>query len=125
MVDAVRLDYEMKTFLSTLDFAKSLNKTSFYQPGIFKDSISGVKASELQVNITATGYHIKRGTQEVFTPHKLPEGFSINREKGMRDKIYFSQSNNGHLKITSRQNFNRYIIFDSVGRWRGDITAPK
>ena len=121
MLDAVRLDYEMKTFMSTLDFAKSLNKTAFYQPEIFKDVISVGKTSEVQVNITNTGYHIKKGTQDVFTPHQLPEGFSF---KGM-NQIYFSKNNNGTLTITSPQNFHRYIIFDSVGRWRGDITAPK
>ena len=125
MVDVAALDYEMKIFLSTLDFAKSRNKTAAYQPEIFKENIPAGTSSELQVNITDTEYQILKASYEVFTPHKLPEGFSINCEEGVSNKISFLQSNSGHLKITSRQNFNRYIIFDSVGRWRGDITAPK
>ncbi len=125
MVDAVRLDYEMKIFLSTLDFAKSLNKNAFYQRDIFKDVIPGNKINELKVNITGTEYGIYRGGQAVFESHQLPEGFSMNCNATLDDSISFTKANNGTLTMTSRQNFNRYIIFNSVGRWRGDITAPK
>lgn len=125
MVDAVRLDYEMKIFLSTLDFAKSLNKNAFYQREIFKDVISHYKINELQVNITNTEYGIYSGGQALFTPHQMPEGFSMNCNATLDNSISFTQANNGTLTMTSRQNFNRYIIFNSVGRWRGDITAPK
>ena len=125
MVDVVRLDYEMKTFMSTLDFTKSLNKTAAYQLEIFKDVISDSTSKELQVNITDTDYKIVKDGQEVFTPHQMPEGFSMNCSNTLGNFIYFTQANNGTLTMTSLQNFNRYIIFNSVGRWRGDITAPK
>ena len=121
MLDAVRLDYEMKKFLSTLDFAKSLNKNAYYQPEIFVGNISGDNANALQIILSNTSYSLKRKGIIIHEPYNLPEGFSI---QGI-NPIYFSQSNNGHVTLTSRQNFNRYIIFDSVGRWRGDITAPK
>ena len=121
MVDVAALDYEMKIFLSTLDLAKSMNKNATYNAGIFKTVNSTGNANALQVNITNTGYQILRDGKTVFDQHKMPEGFSIQGAS----IIYFSQSNNGHIKMTSRQNFNRYIIFDNVGRWRGDIMAPK
>ena len=122
MLDVVRLDYEMKIFMSTLDFAKSLNKNAYYQTDIFKVANSDGTSSALQVNIaTNTAYQIFRGGNEINEPHNLPKGFSM---QGM-NRIYFSQNNTGTLTLTSRQKFKRYIIFDSVGRWRGDITAPK
>ncbi len=121
MVDVAALDYEMKNFLSTLDWAKSMNKNATYNAGIFKEVNSTGSAKELQVNLTGTGYKICKGSQEIFNPHNLPEGFSIQGAS----ILYFSKSNTGHITITSRHNSHRYIIFDSVGRWRGDITLPK
>ncbi|MBQ9488221.1 MAG: prepilin-type N-terminal cleavage/methylation domain-containing protein [Selenomonadaceae bacterium] len=129
MVDAVRLDYEMKTFLSTLDFTKSLNKNASFTTEIFQATLAnagfGSNTTSLQVNLTDTDYKIVRQGQEIFKPHQLPEGFSMSCNATLNNSISFTQANNGTLTMTSRQNFNRYIIFNSVGRWRGDITAPK
>lgn len=125
MVDAVRLDYEMKNFLSTLDFAKSLNKNSSFLPEIFNKVNFGEKPNPLQINLNVTEYRIKRNDLTIQEPHKLPEGFFITSNKSLTNQINFSSSNDGHVTLTSRMGNNRYIIFNTVGRWRGDITAPK
>ena len=126
MVDTVRLDYEMKIFLSTLDFAKSLNQNAFYQKEIFKDVNLVGKPAAIKVNLETTKYSIVRDLQTTAVRiHQLPKDFSVSWENGLTNVVYFSRNNNGHVILTSPQNSNRYIIFNSVGRWRGDITAPK
>ena len=120
LVDKVQLDYEMKIFLSTLDFAKSLNKSAFYNREIFQNTDLD-KVSDVRVNINENlrRYEIKQDS-EVLQSHDLPAGFSIKRNSSLKVSISFFESNSGHITLTSKFGDKRYIYIDSVGRWSGD-----
>ena len=124
MVDVAQLDYEMKIFMSTLDYAKSLNRNIAYTPEIFSSSLEK-PGSTLQLSIkkNPAGYTLKSDTPNLFEPHNLPTGFSITDT--LDGNIYFTKPNNGNVIITSPFGNKRYIIFDTVGRWRGDINPPQ
>ena len=127
MVDVAQVDYEMKILLSTLDFTKSLNKNSHYKPEIFKNVPSFSESGhELQIDIdeNLNRYTIMQNGENFSEPHNLPNGFSIICEKGMPKQIFPNTKYSGHIRINSGQDINRYVISDSAGRWRGDITAP-
>lgn len=117
LVDKVQLDYEMKIFLSTLDFAKSLNKNAFYNGEIFQYTDLD-KVSTVQINIIENlrRYEVKQDS-EVLKYHDLPKNFSI--ADNLNGIIYFTKSNSGHVTLTSKLGDKRYIYIDSVGRWSG------
>lgn len=121
LVDKVQLDYEMKIFLSTLDFAKSLNKSAFYNREIFQYAPLSNTPSKVQVNINENlrRYEIKQDSA-VLQSHDLPAGFSIKRNGSLGVMINVSEGNSGHIALTSKFGDKRYIYFDSVGRWSGD-----
>ena len=126
IVDTAEVDYEMKTLLSEINSVQSLNRNVHYNPSIFKDKISGNAGHKLQINIdeNLNRYIITRNGENFDEPHELPQGFSITCEKGLPNEIIPGETYSGHIKINSRHNVKRYLICDSVGRWRGDITPP-
>lgn len=119
LVDKVQLDYEMKIFLSTLDFAKSLNKNAFYNGEIFQYTDLD-KVSMVQINIIENlrRYEIKQDS-EVLQFHDLPKNFSIELNGSLSNTINFFEGKSGHVTLTSKLGDKRYIYFDSVGRWSG------
>ena len=129
MVDVAAVDYEMKLFLSTLDFAKASNKNAQFKPEIFDRTLAGQTGSPLflQVNYDKGNYQIvKNGNGKGINElHEFPEGFSITKNGKLNNPIEFDKGNDGHITITSRYGVNRYIIFDTVGRWSGDIRERK
>lgn len=128
MIDGARLDYEMKTFLNNLQSARSLNRNSHYKPEIFENvpefSKPGYQLS-LQINYAKGTYQITKNFESVSEKHELPAGFSIAKNPTLNEPINFKNENNGHITITSRYGFKRYIIFNSVGRWRGSNEPPQ
>jgi len=128
MIDSARLDYEMKTFLNHLQTARALNRNSHYIPEIFSDvpelSESGHQIS-LQIDYVKGTYQITKNFKGVSEMHELPAGFSIAKNASLNDPIKFENENNGHITITSRYGLKRYIIFNSVGRWRGSNEPPQ
>lgn len=127
MVDVAQVDYEMKILLSQLDYAYSLDKNSHYSPQIFNVNLSNDTGHNLQINIdeSLNRYTIMQNGENFSEPHKLPQGFSIACESGLPNQIISGNSYSGHITITSRYNVKRYVISNSVGRWRGDINPPK
>lgn len=125
LVDKVQLDYEMKIFLSTLDFAKSLSKNVSYNRDIFQYAPLD-KPRDAIINIVEKSrrYEVKQGS-EVLQFHNLPENFSIEHSESLKVPISFFKGNSGHVTLTSKFGDKRYIIFDSVGRWRGDNQPPQ
>ena len=127
MVDVAQVEYEMKILLSTLDLGKSLNKNSHYKPEIFKNANelgdTGRKL-DLLVDYDKGTYQIVSNLNGVGEIHELPEGFLIEKNEKLNNPIEFDKNNNGHITITSRYGVKRYIILDSVGRWRGSRTPP-
>lgn len=125
MVDSAMLDYEMKIFLSDLDFAKSLNKSITYETGIFDDSLfQDNTPHQLVVYVGDNFYEFKQNQQPFKLAHKLPSGFSY-KLRYLEPFVKISKGNRGHIIITSKLNNRRYIVRDSVGRWRGDINPPQ
>ena len=126
MVDVAQVEYEMKSLLSTLDATKSLNKNSHFQPEIFEGQLSSDASHELLLNVNYDKgtYQIVSNLEGVNEMHELPAGFLIEKNKSLNDLIEFDKNNNGHITITSRYGVKRYIIFDSVGHWRGSRTPP-
>ncbi len=127
MVDVAQVDYEMKILLSQLDYAYSLNKNISYNPGIFANKLSLDTGHHLQINVDEdlNRYTIVQNEKNFSEPHELPQGFSIRCESGLPNEIILNKIRPGRIRIISRYNVERYIIFDSVGRWRGDITLTK
>ncbi len=126
MVDTAQLDYEMKIFMSTLDLGKSLNRSAVYNLGIFSSTLEKT-GNALQVNIdkNLARYSIKSDMQDIFEPHNLANGFSIDYNNTIDGNIYFAKMNNGHVTITSQFGDKRYIILNTVGRWRIDNQPPQ
>ena len=127
MVDVAQVDYEMKILLSQLDYAYSLNKNISYNPGIFANKLSLDTGHHLQINVDEdlNRYTIVQNEKNFSEPHELPQSFLISCEKGLPHQIIAGENYSGHITITSRYKVNRYLICNSVGRWRGDIIPPK
>ena len=127
MVDVAQVDYEMKFLLSQIDYARSLNKNIHYNPEIFNYTLSLDNGHQLKINIDEhlNRYTIVQNGKDFSEPHELPQDFLISCEKNLPNQIIAGESYSGHIKISSRYKVNRYLICNSVGRWRGDITPPK
>lgn len=127
IVDKAQLDYEMKMFLSTLDFGKTLSKTASYNTAIFERKLSSQSSKALLLNVDydASYYELMRGSRPISEKHHFPAGFSIIQNYTPKNQINFSENQNGNITLTSRFGDKRYIIFDSVGRWRGDNKPPQ
>ena len=125
MIDVARLDYEMKILLSQIDYAYSLNKNIHLNPSIFENKFLGKAGYHLQINVdeNLNRYTIVQDGKNFEKPHELPQGFSI-KMMYLKNPIDISAGDKGHIIITSRHNFKRYVIRDNVGRWRGDMTPP-
>lgn len=120
LVDKIQLDYEMKIFLSTLDFAKSLNKNAFYNREIFQYApLSNTPDVRVNINENLRRYEIKQDSK-VIESHDLPKNFSIKLNSSLANPINFLEGKSGHITLTSKFGDKRYIYFDSVGRWSGD-----
>ena len=119
LIDKARLDYEMKTLLNNLELAKSLNRVSHYDREIF---VNGLPLTyETSVYINEDSYEYQVNGQRVGERYKLPQGFMLKRNSSLKNPLEFSKNNNGTLTMISKFGYTRKIIFDTVGRWRGDI----
>ena len=123
LLDKARLDYEMKTFLNNLELARSLERGTNYSPEIFKDSpfLADKQSEEINLYINENSYEILKNGKRIGDLKELPNGFSLRRNDSLKNPLEFSHNNNGTLTILSKFD-ERRIIFDSVGRWRGDIS---
>lgn len=127
MVDVAQVEYEMKSLLSTLDATKSLNKNSHFKPEIFEyvpELNNARQQIYLRINYDKGTYQIVSNLEGINEMHELPTGFAIEKNAKLNNPIEFDKNNDGHITITSRYGVKRYIIFDSVGRWRGSLTPP-
>ena len=122
MVDVAQVEYEMKSLLSTLDATKSLNKNSHFQPEIFEGQLSSDASHELLLNVNYDkGTYPDLRYNEI---HELPTGFLMTKNTSLENPIEFEKGTRGHITITSRYGVKRYVIRDTVRRWRGSRTPP-
>ena len=121
LLDKARLDYEMKTFLNNLELARTLNRSSHYEPEIFGGTLNET-GSSIIIDIKGNAYDLRTGdnVKEI----KLHDGFSIDG-RIFDNHINVDKGKPGHVTITSKLGEKRHIIFDSVGRWRGSLEPAK
>ena len=137
-LDKVTLNYEMKHLYSELNFARSLSKTACFKPSIFINEISNAN-NDVRITVNKNGYYeLFRNVNNVkhsMRKHYLPSGFQITRNNldatitfdnyGSAKNLGSQSVASGHYTLNSKLNDKAYIIFDSVGRFRGSYEAPK
>ena len=124
VLDAIFLDYEMKKFCSELDLAASLNRSASFDPTIFENKISETKGEIfLEIN-NSDSYQLKKNGKDFREKHFLSFGIKINYSPESLKHISFDgegkSSSSGKIILTSRLGKTAEIIFDSVGRRRGN-----
>ena len=135
IVDKSCLDYEMKHLYSDLNFARSLGKSSTFNPGIFTDVEKNQQKIEFWIYGKNYGgnnrYQIMRQavTSSPYYRHNLENDITIDfNHSNLVKKIEFD--NHSHYKdldkdssqtvtIKSKFGYETKMVFDSVGRWRG------
>lgn len=135
-LDKACLDYEMKHLYSDLNFARSLGKSSTFQPGIFTD----VEENQQKIQFWIYGknyggsnnrYQIMRQavSSSPYYRHNLCNDIvldflhsdSIKRIAFDNHSYYRDIDKDSSLTVVLKSKFGyeTKIIFDSVGRWRG------
>ena len=135
MLDAARLDYEIKKFCSELDFAHSLGKQSSVNTEIFSNTFFADDDSRriaISIDEQNRAYQLLRASNSGYNPirekHFLSDGIKINSSL---KRVNFSPDgrvvNDAGKAISNSFYFtSRYVIspvavtVDSVGRWRGN-----
>ena len=141
VLDKVALNYEMKRLYSELNFVRSLSKIAWFKPSIFKDKLDTNTHNDVRITVYKSGgyYELFRNIDNQNYPinkHYLPRGFKINysnlnmtitfdNDGSARNADINRSVANGHYILNSKLNDKAYIIFDSVGRFRGSYEAPK
>ena len=125
VVEKVFLDYEMKRFCSEVNLTRSLNRSSSFDSKLFFRTISRPK-NEIFLNIDKnTSYQLYQNKKYIRDRHYLSAGIKINYSPSKMSKIEFNsegiyQSGSGTITLTSPRGEKAEIVFDSVGRWRGN-----
>ena len=128
----VQLDYEMKRLYSTLNLARSLGKSSAYNPAIFNGKLVDGYSSRIEMTIrkdndtvAKNSYEIQIvGKSEKYYQHDLRGGVKLSFSGGspftvnFDDANKYSSANSKTFTLTSKFG-EAYIISDSVGRFRG------
>lgn len=135
IVDKSCLDYEMKHLYSDLNFARSLGKSSTFNPGIFTDVEKNQQRIEFWIYGKNYGgnnrYQIMRPSvsSSPYYRHNLENDITIDfNHSNLVKKIEFD--NRSHYRdldkdssqtvtVKSKFGYETKMVFDSVGRWRG------
>ena len=122
VLDKIFLDYEMKRFCAELDFVSSLNRNASFNSKIFTQA--NPTANEIILQLDSNSYQLKKNGKNFRDKHFLAFGIKINFPFNFRQIKFNSEgkclNNSGTIILTSRRGEKAEIIFDSVGRWRGD-----
>ncbi len=140
ILDKVALDYELKHLYSELNFARSIGKSSDFNPSIFNGQIYSNELAGIYINKTTETYEIQRTHSNVKNyNHKLNNRINLDFDSNLtlftisgasyktvsnqypitfnNPSRYSSGSNT--ITLTSKFGYSAQIKFDSVGRWRG------
>ena len=132
VLDKVQLDYEMKRLYSTLNFARSLGKSSTYKPLIFDASLFENQSGAVELQIRNDRDTIAKNRYEIWRPasssvryyrHYLSGGVKLDFDGASPMQIHFDKSPsyssmNDTVTLTSK--FGKaYVTADSVGRFLG------
>lgn len=127
----VQLDYEMKRLYSTLEFGRSLGKSSTYKPVVFGSKLVDGYSNQIEMNIrkdsdtvAKNSYEIQIvGKSEKYYQHNLRGDVKLIFNGGSPLTVTFDDagkysSMNGTVTLTSK--FGKaYVTADSVGRFHG------
>lgn len=135
LVDKVCLDYEMKHLYSDLNLARLVGKSSTFNGGIFPDIEDAQPKVEFWIYGKNYSTATARNHYQFMCPsvssypqyrHNLTNGIELefNRSDSVKKITFnnpsrYSSENNTALTLKSKFGNSAYIIFDSVGRWRG------
>ena len=126
VIDKIALDYEMKRLCSEIEFASSLNRSAGFDSEIFDRTITNNQNEiTLEINTVNNYWRLKRGTQPLRNSHHLFAGIKISCSSDGVKNIKFDsygvyQGGSGRITLTSRHGEQAEIVFDTVGRWRGN-----
>ncbi|MBE8949302.1 MAG: type II secretion system protein [Quinella sp. 3Q1] len=125
VIDRVALDYETKKLYTDLRFLQSLERMTNMESGHF----TGDTINEIDRMIIYPNYYTleKTANNKIYYEHYFSSGVTAS-EKSKTEPTWvvkfdeagrISPSISDSLKLTSRFNKISYIVFDSVGRFRG------
>ena len=138
LVDKAALDYEQKRLYSELQLVRTQNRTATVVPtgmnmsGFLDSRITVAKRVELELSRGTGNYQVVRDDKLVREPHYLSYGVTFDDATTyFPTKIYFDltgaarfiptpPNNSVTIVLKSRLGLKSKIVFDSVGRIRGD-----
>lgn len=137
VIDKIALDYEMKRLCSEIEFASSLNRSAGFDPEIFDRTFSSSTLSKgdeivLDIDEENNSWQLRRDTKFLRDRHYLFAGIKIRCSTENVKHIAFSPNgvykpksvlnspSAGTITLTSRHGETAEIVFDTVGRWRGN-----
>lgn len=140
VLDKVQLDYEMKHLYSTLNFARSVGKSSAYNPAIFGSKLVDGYSNRIEMNIrkgsdtvAKNSYEIQIvGKSEKYYQHNLRGGVKLIFDGGspftvnFDDANKYSSANSKTFTLTSKSGKDEaYVVSNSVGRFHGSYKKPQ
>ena len=136
LVDRAALDYEQKRLYSELQYVRTLNRSAQIPETGVKDFISyqripNGKEVMMELDRNANSYRILRDEKPLRETHYLSNGVTFSEYEGYFPKrIWFDtegsskfeppKNNSVTIVLKSRRGETLTIVFDSVGRIRGD-----
>ena len=131
ILDRVALDYETKKIYTDLRFLQSFDRVAYMNDTHFNTA----KDSRVALLVQPEKYIFRKvSANKDLDEHYFPNGLTASRNKDEkiwqikfddtgRAKSTDDESISDHLTLTSR--FGKtYIVFNSVGRFRGSRTLP-
>ncbi|MBR2520514.1 MAG: prepilin-type N-terminal cleavage/methylation domain-containing protein [Selenomonadaceae bacterium] len=130
-LDKAALDYEQKRLYSELQLVRTLSRTTTVSPtgmnmtNFLNSRITVNKRAELAINRYTNSYQILREEKPLREAHYFSNGVKFSAETDVPTRISFDQSgysdiNSKSIVLISRRGVTSKIIFDSVGRIRGE-----
>ncbi|MBR6014185.1 MAG: prepilin-type N-terminal cleavage/methylation domain-containing protein [Selenomonadaceae bacterium] len=129
MLETAQLNYETKKFVSEFYFARSVSKSSQFEPEIFSGSVSG--GDGIIFSVASRSYQIKSGLFSIYEKHSLPKKFKIAKifpkgstfevDRKFSDNLIFSNGKNSNgftYRFESPSEIYLYVKKDTVGRIR-------
>lgn len=125
LVDRAAVKYEQKRVYGELQFVRTLNRAAVVSSAGFDTKLTDNNQAMMEIDRTANSYRILRDEKEIRESHYLSNGVTFSAETDVPERIWFDASGYSNVTsktivLTSRRGHKAKIIFDSVGRIRGE-----
>ena len=125
MIDSAALDYETKRLYSELRFLQAIDRSgTFDANGTGRTDFDIDAAPHMQIDPAKFSYQIMRGKVPLREVHYMQNIKGIAFKGSASKKISFysngESSANGRITLTSQFDKSSAIVFDTVGRIRGE-----